>query len=83
MRTQFLLHVFLKYKQRTAHVGTNALVGFRQSPRAFCCSGVALTMLLLLVKDLLGKKVTLLKKVQFMIMFLGAATILLFQVGTM
>ena len=69
-------------KVQTTNVGTNALVGFRQSPRAFCCFGVALTMLMLLVKGLVGKKVTLLKRVQFMIMFLGAATILLFQVGS-
>lgn len=38
-------------------------------------------MLMLLIKGVMGKKVSLLKKVQFLVMFLGAATILLFQVS--
>ena len=38
-------------------------------------------MLMLLIKGVMGKKVSLLKKVQILVMFLGAATILLFQVS--
>ena len=39
-------------------------------------------MLVMLLKSVVGKKVTLLKKVQIVIMFLGAATVLLLQVSS-
>ena len=39
-------------------------------------------MLVMLLKGVVGKKVTLLKKVQIVIMFLGAATVLLLQVSS-